>query len=355
MIYIGTMLLSMLIITFIKYFRISKKWKEAVYFWGFIPLILIGALRAYVGIDYTTYSLDQIPAVLAGSQTVKFELLDKLVVYIGYYLANQQHYFYIFAIFHIILMWFLYKYIVQQSSNVMLSVFFLLTTVFFTFSLSGIRQSIATAIVFYALKYIKQKKSLHYIIYLGIACLFHSSAVIYILFLVLGKININRFVGFALPMIASLFSFSGSEFVSRIILHLNFYSEYIGSRYYTGAYDKQHQLFTIVMCLSVFLLYYIVPKKEWVNLKLYLNINFVLLLVAIIMPILPTPSRTIYMFVLVHVILIPKLISVIKDYRSKVIITMFFVLGYFIFFSITVLQRNAYETLPYHTIFEYLW
>ncbi|HEV5323830.1 TPA: EpsG family protein, partial [Streptococcus pneumoniae] len=352
MIYIGTMLLSMLIITFIKYFRISKKWKEAVYFWGFIPLILIGALRAYVGIDYTTYSLDQIPAVLAGSQTVKFELLDKLVVYIGYYLANQQHYFYIFAIFHIILMWFLYKYIVQQSSNVMLSVFFLLTTVFFTFSLSGIRQSIATAIVFYALKYIKQKKSLHYIIYLGIACLFHSSAVIYILFLVLGKININRFVGFALPMIASLFSFSGSEFVSRIILHLNFYSEYVGSRYYTGAYDKQHQLFTIVMCLSVFLLYYIVPKKEWVNLKLYLNINFVLLLVAIIMPILPTPSRTIYMFVLVHVILIPKLISVIKDYRSKVIITMFFVLGYFIFFSITVLQRNAYETLPYHTIFE---
>ncbi|HEV5251841.1 TPA: EpsG family protein, partial [Streptococcus pneumoniae] len=245
MIYIGTMLLSMLIITFIKYFRISKKWKEAVYFWGFIPLILIGALRAYVGIDYTTYSLDQIPAVLAGSQTVKFELLDKLVVYIGYYLANQQHYFYIFAIFHIILMWFLYKYIVQQSSNVMLSVFFLLTTVFFTFSLSGIRQSIATAIVFYALKYIKQKKSLHYIIYLGIACLFHSSAVIYILFLVLGKININRFVGFALPMIASLFSFSGSEFVSRIILHLNFYSEYVGSRYYTGAYDKQHQLFTI--------------------------------------------------------------------------------------------------------------
>lgn len=345
----------MLIITFIKYFRISKKWKEAVYFWGFIPLILIGALRAYVGIDYTTYSLDQIPAVLAGSQTVKFELLDKLVVYIGYYLANQQHYFYIFAIFHIILMWFLYKYIVQQSSNVMLSVFFLLTTVFFTFSLSGIRQSIATAIVFYALKYIKQKKSLHYIIYLGIACLFHSSAVIYILFLVLGKININRFVGFALPMIASLFSFSGSEFVSRIILNLNFYSEYVGSRYYTGAYDKQHQLFTIVMCLSVFLLYYIVPKKEWVNLKLYLNINFVLLLVAIIMPILPTPSRTIYMFVLVHVILIPKLISVIKDYRSKVIITMFFVLGYFIFFSITVLQRNAYETLPYHTIFEYLW
>lgn len=345
----------MLIITFIKYFRISKKWKEAVYFWGFIPLILIGALRAYVGIDYTTYSLDQIPAVLAGSQTVKFELLDKLVVYIGYYLANQQHYFYIFAIFHIILMWFLYKYIVQQSSNVMLSVFFLLTTVFFTFSLSGIRQSIATAIVFYALKYIKQKKSLHYIIYLGIACLFHSSAVIYILFLVLGKININRFVGFALPMIASLFSFSGSEFVSRIILHLNFYSEYVGSRYYTGAYDKQHQLFTIVMCLSVFLLYYIVPKKEWVNLKLYLNINFVLLLVAIIMPILPTPSRTIYMFVLVHVILIPKLISVIKDYRSKVIITMFFVLGYFIFFSITLLQRNAYETLPYHTIFEYLW
>ncbi|WP_148131310.1 EpsG family protein [Streptococcus sp. HMSC056C01] len=355
MIYIGTMLLSMLIINFIKYFKLSKKWKEAVYFLGFIPLILIGALRAYVGIDYTTYSLYQIPDVLAGSQTVKFEFLDKLVVYLGYYLANQQHYFYIFTIFHIILMWFLYKYIVQQSSNVMLSVFLLLTTVFFTFSLSGIRQSIATAIVFYALKYINQKKSLHYIIYLGIACLFHSSAAIYILFLVLGKCSINKFVGFSLPIIASLFSFSGSEFVSRIMLHLNFYSEYIGSRFYTGAYDKKHQLVTIVMCLFIFLLYYFVPKKEWDDLKLYLNINFVLLLVAILMPIFPTPSRTIYMFVLVHVILIPRLISSIRDYKSKVIITTLFILGYFSFFVFMVLQRNMYETLPYHTIFEYLW
>ena len=349
------MLLSMLIINFIKYFRISEKWKNATYFLGFIPLILIGALRAYVGIDYTTYSLYQIPDVLAGSHTVKFELLDKLVVYLGYYLANQQHYFYIFAIFHIILMWFLYKYIVQQSSNVMFSVFFLLTTVFFTFSLSGIRQAIATAIVFYALKYINQKKSLYYIFYLGIACLFHSSAAIYILFLVLGKCSINKFVGFSLPIIASLFSFFGSEFVSRIMLRLNFYSEYIGSRFYTGAYDKKHQLVTIVMCLFIFLLYYFVPKKEWENLKLYLNINFVLLLVAILMPILPTPSRTIYMFILVHAILIPRLISSIRDYKSKVIITILFVLGYFSFFVFMVLQRNMYETLPYHTIFEYLW
>lgn len=348
-------MLSAMIASVINYSKLSTEAKKIGYFISFIPLFLIGALRAYVGIDYTTYSLYQIPDVLGGSLTVKFEPLDKLVVYLGYYLANQQHYFYIFAIFHIILMWFLYKYIVQQSSNVMLSVFFLLTTVFFTFSLSGIRQSIATAIVFYALKYINQKKSFHYLFYLGIACLFHYSAAIYILFFILGKININRFVGFALPIVASLLSFSGSEFVSRIMLHLNFYSEYIGSRFYTGAYDKKHQLFTIVMCLSIFLLYYIVPKKEWDNLKLYLNINFVLLLVAIIMPILPTPSRTIYMFVLVHVVLIPKLISVIKDYRPKVIITMFFVLGYFIFFSLMVLHGNAYETLPYHTIFEYLW
>lgn len=345
----------MLIITLINYFKISQRWKEAVYFLGFIPLILIGALRAYVGIDYTTYSLYQIPDVLAGNQTVKFELLDKLVVYVGYYLANQQHYFYIFAIFHIILMWFLYKYIVQQSSNVMLSVFFLLTTVFFTFSLSGIRQAIATAIVFYALKYINQKKSLHYIFFLGIACLFHSSAAIYILFLVLEKCSVNKFVGFTFPIIASLLSFSGSEFVSRIMLYFNFYSEYIGSRFYTGVYDKKHQLFIIIMCSFIFLLYYFIPKKEWDNLKLYLNINFVLLLVAILMPILPTPSRTIYMFVLVHPILIPRLISSIRDHRSKVIISILFILGYFSFFVFMVLHRNVYETLPYHTIFEYLW
>ena len=119
MIYVFTTMLSAMIASIINYSKLSTEAKKIGYFISFIPLFLIGALRAYVGIDYTTYSLYQIPDVLGGSLTVKFEPLDKLVVYLGYYLANQQHYFYIFSIFHIILMWYLYKYIVQQSSNVL--------------------------------------------------------------------------------------------------------------------------------------------------------------------------------------------------------------------------------------------
>lgn len=354
MIYVFTAMLSIMVASVINYSKLSPVWEKFGYFISFIPLFLIGALRAYVGIDYTTYSLYQIPDVLGGSLTVKFEPLDKLVVYLGYYLANQQHYFYIFSIFHIILMWYLYKYIVQQSSNVCLSVFLLLTTVFFTFSLSGIRQSIATAIVFYALKYINEKKYFIFIFYVIIAYLFHASAIIYLSFLVLGRININRYFGTMIIILTLILSLSGSEIITQMMLRFNFYSEYIGSRFFTGGYDKIHQAFTILMCLLIFSLYFFISEKSRKELKMYININFILLLVAILMPLLPTPSRNIYMYVPVQIVLIPKLITAVKDYRVRVIVTALFVFAYSVFFVFMVLNRNAYQTLPYHTIFEYL-
>ena len=354
MIYVFTTMLSAMIASIINYSKLSTEAKKIGYFISFIPLFLIGALRAYVGIDYTTYSLYQIPDVLGGSLTVKFEPLDKLVVYLGYYLANQQHYFYIFSIFHIILMWYLYKYIVQQSSNVTLSLFLLLTTVFFTFSLSGIRQSIATAVVFFALKYINEKKYITFVFYVIIACLFHASAIVYITFLVLGKIKINKYIGITISILALSLSLSGSELVSQMMLTFNFYSEYVGSRFFTGSYDQLHQLFTILMCLLIFSFYFFISEKNWNELNIYININFVLLLVAILMPLLPTPSRNIYMYVPVQIVLIPKLITAVKDYRVKAIVTALFVFAYSIFFVFMVLNRNAYQTLPYQTIFEYL-
>jgi len=125
-----------------------------------------GTDEAKKSIKSTGISIIQIPGVLNGFSHIKFEPLAKQVVFLGYYLADRQHYFYIFSLFHIILMWFIYKYISENSKNISESLFLLLTSVFFTFSLSGIRQAISTMIAFYALKYLEKNKVFHFIFFI---------------------------------------------------------------------------------------------------------------------------------------------------------------------------------------------
>ena len=134
MIYIVVTAISMIISSIIVKLKMKSYWQIL----AFLPLTFLGALRAYVGIDYTTYSIIQIPGILNGFSHIKFEPLAKQVVFLGYYLADRQHYFYIFSLFHIILMWFIYKYISENSKNIsekdesLYCAFFLIYLIFVT-------------------------------------------------------------------------------------------------------------------------------------------------------------------------------------------------------------------------------
>ncbi len=124
---------------------------------AFLVIFIPGAIRYYVGIDYTTYSLYQIPAVLSNRPNVKVESLYRLVIKFGYWLGGQNSYQMIFFLTNLLIVSFLFLYIANVSSYRWLSIIIFMSFGFFFFSLSGMRQSIGVIIALWGLKFIKTR------------------------------------------------------------------------------------------------------------------------------------------------------------------------------------------------------
>lgn len=356
MIYVFTTLFSIILAFFISILNVSRRIKKALYILSFVPLTYLGAVRYFVGLDYYWYSLNQIPAVLRGSSTVKFEYLAKQVVYLGDYLADGQHYIYIFAMFHIIIMYFMYKYIVNASPYIGLSIFFAVGTAFYNFGLSGMRQVMATSIAFYALVKLKEKKYIYFLALIAVATLFHTSAIIYLIFILLDRISIsNKLMVFGVGVAIVLVN-TGSYLISYLMELLGFYEEYVGSEQFYGKFQNLHQIYTVALTLLVICALLFASNDFKKENRIYININYLLLIVAILMSIIPTPSRIIFMFIPAEFVLIPKLISEINKTRGnaelKIIITLATIVITCAFYYIFIIVRNSYGTLPYTSIFD---
>lgn len=354
MIYIYVTLFSILICLLISKLPILENTKSKVQIISFIPLTVIGAVRAYVGIDYTTYSYYQIPEILRGVPNVKFEFLAKQIVFLGYKLSGETHYFWIFSIIHIVLMFFTYIYIIKQSPNISLSILLLVLSTFFAFGLSGMRQAIGTSIVFCGFFYLSKKRIIPYIFFVVIASLFHSSAIIYFFLIPLAYIYIPWGIQFLILVFSVFFAQFGTKFISSIMLKYNFFSEYVGGIFYTGAYSKYFLYFVIaIFCINFFFLN-LKKTQEFVIDKLYINLNLLMTITGIMMPAIPTPERDVYMFLPIQLILVPKIVHNIRDRREKVVAIVIYLSIFVLFYIFVILKDNRYATLPYRTIFKFL-
>lgn len=357
MIYIIVTLLSMLLAFGISLLNFSENIKKKLYIFSFLPLTILGAIRYLVGIDYHWYSVNQIPQVLRGSETVKFEYLPRQIVYFGDYLAEGMHYDYIFAIFHIVIMYFMYKYIVNESPYIGVSIFLVVGTAYYNFALSGMRQAMASMIAFYGLTKLKDKKYIHFIFWVVIATLFHTSAIIYLALMVLELFKISDKVMVIGVAIAVALPYIGSDFISVIMDRFGFYEEYVGHEDFYGRYQDLHQWYSLFLTFWVIVADRFTSNEFKEQNRIYLNLNYLILIFTLLMSIIPTPSRIIFMFLPVEFILIPKILENIfkNSVRREIIITLLVTLIVItiVFFYIFIFVRNNYQALPYRTIFDY--
>lgn len=324
---------------------ISKSLYGLAFFVIFIP----GAIRSYVGIDYTTYSKYQIPAVLEGRE-VKVESLYRWVIRIGYLIGGKSTYQYIFAITNFLIVFFLFLYIKRLSLNKVLSIIVFMSTGFFFFSLSGMRQSIGVAIALWSLKYIEEKKFIPYVITILLASLFHTAVIIFLVFYFLSDIKINPFV-VALVMLAVN---RLAPYLRNIIISISdrvgLYSEYFGGTFDTGGYNKIFVVLILLVMLFVCLSRLVLGKEVFYKNNTALNIHYVACMVVAMISYLPTPSRLLFLFIPVYITLIPNLVVQYKNKNIRVILYLI-VVSVCIFFMYELLfVQNSYGVLPYNHV-----
>ncbi|MGI5970908.1 MAG: EpsG family protein [Oscillospiraceae bacterium] len=147
--------------------------------------VLISAVRVNVGTDYYNYYVRFLWNQSAGlfGALANTEPLYSLLDFIGGRVFGAFWGSLLLSAF--VIHWFIILTLDYHKKDISipLSLFFYYTLIF-SVTLNGIRQSIAFSIVFYAYRYIREKKFLKYFLFVLLATLFHNTSVICLLFYV---------------------------------------------------------------------------------------------------------------------------------------------------------------------------
>lgn len=319
---------------------------ESLLLISFLPFFLLGALRYFVGTDYETYINNQIPAVLGNGWAGNVAPLYRLIIVMGSKLGSTQ---WIFVLTSLLVAIFMYLPILKESKSYSLSVFLVTFSTFFSFTLNGMRQSIAALVVIFGFSFISEHKNIFFICCVA-GVLFHTSAILLVIIALLGillKYRVpTRIFVILIPFIYIL--------APIIYTFIKFIAGKIGYSYYfeVNAYvtfDK-----ALVLTLLISLLVASVVEIQGTKLREYdqilLNITGIGMLMLIFLRTVPNAGRLVELFLPIEFILLPNLISYIKGRDLRIIIRITLIILFIVLFIIRVLYKNYNGTLPYQFV-----
>ncbi len=310
---------------------------------SFLPLFILSALRYGIGTDYFYRYVPGFLSVESG-QSGGYE--------IGFYLINKiiaictSNYQWLFVLTSLIFCGFMYLAIYEQSDYVIYSIIlFVITTTYFI-SLNTVRQCVAVAIFIYAIKYAVDKKTKKYFIFIIIAALIHMSAFIYIpLYFILNR----KFKTQIISIIAILVFMPFVYDIMRFILSFTKYQGYFHTAFNTGIFDY----WSFIVNLCVLLFGYIFYKKLHNERKyiIFLNLQFITVVLLIFSAIIPLISRAILCFTFAQIIFIPYLIKNIENKYLRISVKIAILILYTFYMIHTIVLKGYQQVLPYQSIF----
>lgn len=182
------LLFTLIIISMMIIYTVTNK--KILYWITTMCMCLFIGLRYKVGTDYDTYN-----SIFKNAKYKSFENYDGdlgfliLSKAISVFTENARvHFLLVSSLIVVIMMIFIYK----NSSLKYMSVFLYITMCGYLSSFNIMRQWIAISICVYSIKYIQKNNKLKYYICVGIAAMFHITAIIFIPIKLLMDLEWNR-------------------------------------------------------------------------------------------------------------------------------------------------------------------
>ena len=316
-----------------------------------IILALITGFRGkYVGADTSGYirnfhSMRRIPFFTAiGEKTGRFESGYKFFTrFVGIFTDNEVIFFCVCAAIFAICLW---KYINKNSKNKFMSIMLYFTVTGFQFQLSGIRQSLALAVILLSFEYIKERKVIKFLILSCIASLFHTSALAIIPMYFTAYIKIN-FKNFLLYLIGVISAIIYANPLIKLFLNFGDYNRYIDEAGADGG-----AIFVVLMYIITIIAAYIYQepyKKQNKHAKFFFNMTFVSLVIYILRYFMVLVERVSYYYQFAFIVLLPNVIESIPDKKTRN-----FIRGCAIFLACALLAyRCLRESSNYY--YEFFW
>ena len=222
----------------------------------------------------------------------------------------------------------------NYSDDPFISIIMFVSIGYFHFSMSGMRQTLALAIVIFSYKYVRDRKLLKFLLVLLIAYLFHNSAIIFLIAYPVARLRLGvKHIFIFVSSVAAL-SFA-SPFVQWFIFNFLRWERF--TLYESGRASLNLSGFFVHLVIFLFCLYYYnrIIKNDARDLS-YFNIMFIGLIFLLMTPIMAEFFRIAYYFNIYGIILLTKALKSETNPRFKTFIysgvtTVF--LAYYLFFG----------------------
>lgn len=324
---------------------------------AFLPTTLVSVLRYEVGTDWSIYH-DYFHWISEGKDKFSeplFNLLNRVIYFF------TQDSWWLFAVCAVIIGFFTYRAIMEQSVNPAFSILIFMISGDYFNSQNQVRQAMAMAIFLFAMKYMKSREWKKYFLWMIIALLIHTSACIYfpMYFLYGRKVPVRFLIGLYGIMICALpIMKKGIVFV----LTKTKYAWYFDSVYNTNDFYLLGFLFTLF--LNVLLLfYYCYGEKHALekgksrdeiqdydfNIMLY---SYYFAGVSVLFSAtVPQMVRITTGLSIVTALLMPRL--VVREHRRnrRIILYMLITAVFMVKFLYDVYHNGWYAALPYQSVF----
>lgn len=177
------MLLIVIICAIVEADYKSPKAKRQIFSIALLPVFMLIAFKsANVGADTPAYVKIFNYISDNGFQAAfnEFSGVETGYIYLNYFLTKlSPDYQILFIVLSLIVCASLYRFISVTAGNRSLALLFFICLGFFQFSLSGTRQTIAISILLWAYPFMKRRKLVKFLLVVGLAMLFHKSAIIF--------------------------------------------------------------------------------------------------------------------------------------------------------------------------------
>ncbi len=249
------------------------------------------------------------------------------------------------------------RFICKYSNMPWLSLFIFFTFGFYGFAVSGIRQSLAIAILLFSYKFIIERKFIKYLVLVVTACLFHGSALLFLPAYLTNRMQLSR-QNILMIFLFGLILMIGLSGVTNIVFqYFNSYESYANG-IYGGDVRIASVFYVIVSLLIILLSYRTLKRSNSRNTEAYkINGNITLLVciaaaLYIISLKLNIFDRVAMYYNVFAIIVLPNSISRIKSVNIRQLVIITVILFFFLYNAAVILFRPEWNSVfPYSFFF----
>lgn len=311
----------------------------------FMLLFLVSSLRISTGNDYSTY-VARFHDISYGIYVVTekgFNALVKLV----YWFFNTECYLYVFAMFAGLTVFVFLEGMYKQSTDFAMTFFLFMALGLYYQSFNTVRYYFALAIILYSYRYVTEKKYISFVITILIASLFHKSTLVCLPIFLLAIVPWKKWQVIALGVISPLGLVLRGPIMDILV---RLYPSYkYEEEYLAGGNISYINIARSVAVFVLCLLFYKETIKDDRRNRFYFYLNYAALLLYSFFFYIPFVSRIGYYLNISHILLIPGVLTKIKDDRKRRLLTFLVVMAGILYFVMFLRKAPGDEIkiLPY--------